>query len=87
MLLGTVVAFSVLPACSMLLSTHGWVCARGGEETQIHYRKYNVIRTIDAKVSNPNGPNILVQNGYAAHNSSKRQVIDYIYEAGPEKIN
>ena len=25
-------------------------CARGGEETQIDYDKYNVIRTIDAKV-------------------------------------
>ena len=40
--------------------------------------------TIDAIVLNPKGPNIFVQNGDAAYNSSKRQVIDYIYEAGPE---
>ena len=66
-------------------------CARGGEETQIHDWKYNIIRTIDPpliKVLNPNRPNVFVQNGDAADNSSsKRQVIDYIYEAGPEKIN
>ena len=79
MLLGTLVAFSVLSAFS-LLSTHG----RVGEEAQIDDRKYI---TIDEKVLNRNGPNIFVQNDYAAHNSSKRQVIDYRYEAGPEKIN
>ena len=46
-----------------------------------------MIRTIDdATVLNPNGPNTFVQNGDAADNSSKRQVIDYIYEVGPEKI-
>ena len=59
-------------------------CARGGEEAQIDDRKYNVIRIIDAKVLNPNGPNVFVQNGDAAHSSSKKQVIDYLYEAGPE---
>ena len=75
---------------TVLLSTHGWVCARGGEETPIHAQKYYMMRTIDAKVSNPNDPPaIFVQNGDAAHKSSKRQVIDYIYiyEAGPEKVN
>ena len=59
----------------------------GGEKHKIHDRKCNRIITIDAKVLHPNGPNIFVQNGDAAHNSSKRQVIDYLYEAGPEKIN
>ena len=62
-------------------------CARGGEETQVDHRKYNVIRTFDAKVLSPTGPNIFVQNDHAAHSNSKRQVIDYRYEAGPEKIN
>ena len=46
-----------------------------------------MIRTIDANVLNPNRPNIFVQNVDAAHNSSKRQVIDHIYEVDPEKIN
>ena len=46
-----------------------------------------MISTIDAKVLNPNGPDIFVQNVDAAHNSSKRQVVDSIYEANPEKIN
>ena len=46
-----------------------------------------MIRTIDEKVLNPNGPNIFVQNGDAADNSSERQVFDHIYEAGPKKIN
>ena len=65
---------------AVLLSTHGWVCARGGGETQIHDRKYNMIRTIDAKVLNPNDPpDIFVRNGDAAHNSSQIQVINYIY--------
>ena len=46
-----------------------------------------MIRTIDEKVINPNSSNIFVQKD-AAHNSSQRQVIDYIYEAGqaPKKI-
>ena len=57
----------------LLLSTHAWVCDCGGGETQIHDRKYNMIKTVDAKVLNPNGPNIFVQNGDAAHNSSKRR--------------
>ena len=61
--------------------------ARGGKEAQTDDRKCNVIRTIEAKVLDPDGPNILVQNGHAAHSSSKRQVIDYRYEVGPEKIN
>ena len=94
MLLGKVAALFVLYACPLLLSTHGWVCARVGGLTQIHDRKYKMIRTIDAKVLNRNGPNganganIFVQNGDAAHNSgSKRQVIDYISEAGPGKFN
>ena len=43
--------------------------------------------TIDAKVLNPNGPNIFVQNGDAAHSNSKRQVIDYRYKAAPEKTS
>ena len=37
------------------------------------------------EVFNTNGPNMFVQNDDAAHNSSKRQVIDYKYEAGHEK--
>ena len=32
----------------------------------------------------PKDPEIFVQNGDAAHSSSKIQVIDYGYEAGPE---
>ena len=50
MLLGTVVAFSVLSAFSLLSTHHG----RVGEEAQIDDRKYK--KTIDAKVLNPNGP-------------------------------
>ena len=46
-----------------------------------------MIRTIDAKVLDQNGPNSFVQNSDAAHNSSKRHVFDYMYEAGPETIN
>ena len=61
--------------------------ARVGKETQGDGRKYNVIRAIDAKVLNPNGLYIFAQNGDAAHSSSKGQVVDYRYEAGPEKIN
>ena len=87
MLLGTVAALSVLSVCSLLLRAHGWVRARGGVETLIHDRKFNMITIIDAKVLKSNGPNIFVQNGDAAYTSSNRQVIDYIYEPGPEKIN
>ena len=39
------------------------------------------------KVLSPNVPNTFVQNGDAAHSSSNRQVIVYVFEAGPEKIN
>ena len=63
----------VICMLDVVVYTHGWVCARGGEETQIHDRKYNMIRTIDAKVLNPSGPNIFVQHGDAARNSSKRR--------------
>ena len=66
------------------MSTHGWVCVRGGQETLLHDRKYNMIRTFDAQVLKSNGPNIFVQNGDAAHNSSDRQVIDCLYDSGPE---
>ena len=45
----------------------------------------SIISTTDAKVLSPKGPNVFVRNGDAAHNSSsKRQVIDYIYEVSPE---
>ena len=43
--------------------------------------------TINEEVLNPTGSNIFVQNDDAAHKSSKRQVTDYRYEAGPAKIN
>ena len=46
-----------------------------------------MIRTVDGKVYNPNAPNIFVQNSDDAHSSSKRQIVDYRYEAGPEKTN
>ena len=75
MLLGTVVVLSVLSTC-LLLSAHGWVCSREGKKHILIDRKYDVMRTIDAKVLNPNGPKIFVQNGDAAHSCSKRQVID-----------
>ena len=39
----------------------------------------------DANVLNPNSRNICVHDGDAAHNTSKRQAIDYIYETGPEQ--
>ena len=84
MLLGTVVVFCVF-SVFLPLSTHG----RVGEEAQTDDQKYKepLKITIDAKVLNQNGPNIFVHIGDAAHSSSKRQVIDYRYEAGPEKIN
>ena len=41
-------------------------CARVGEATQTDDRKYEVVRTIEAKVLNPNGRNTFVQNGDAA---------------------
>ena len=42
---------------------------------------------LDAKVLNPNGSNIFVKNGDAAHNSSKTGTIEYIYKVGHDKIN
>ena len=81
-LLSTVVALCVLSACSLLLSTHGCVNARGGENKHklmignIVQKNNNVIRTIDATVLNSHGPSVFVPNSDGAHNSSKRQVID-----------
>ena len=74
--------------CMFTAVVYTWLgVLAGGGAKHILIDDRNVIRTIDAKVLDPNGPNIFVQNGDAAHSSSKRQVIDYIYEAGPEKIN
>ena len=57
--------------CMLTVVVYTWLgVLAGGGETQID-RKYNLIRTIDAKVLNLNGPNIFVQNGDAAHSSSK----------------
>ena len=84
MLLSTVVALSAvcyLHVCSPFV-VYTWLGVRAGRETDD--RKYNV-RTVDAKVLDPNGPNIFVQNGGAAHSSNKRQIVDYRYEARPEK--
>ena len=75
--------------CSVVCYLHVHCCCvytwlgvlAGGGETQIDD---HVIKTVDAKVFNLNGSTIFVQNGDAAYSSSKRQVIDYIYEAGPE---
>ena len=63
-----------------------WLGVLAGQETQTFERKYNS-RTVDGKVLIPNGPNIFVHNDDTAHSSSKRQVVDYRHEAGPEKID
>ena len=63
----------------------------GGEEHKFMIENIilrSMMRIIDTTVLNPNGPNganIFVQNVDAAHNSSERQVIDYIYEAQAPK--
>ena len=63
-----------------LLSTHG----RVEKEAQSDDGKFT--KPLIQKVLNRNGPNIFVQTGDATHSSSsKRQVNDYRYEAGPEK--
>ena len=80
-----VLALSLLSACVFIV-VYTWLGVLAGDETQTDDRKCNV-RTVDAKVLNPKGPNFFVQNGDAAHSSNKKQVIDYRYEAGPENIN
>ena len=70
----------------MFTVVNTWLGVLAGGKKQIDDRKCNVMRTIEAKVLDPYGPYILVQNGDAAYSSSKRQVIDYRYEVGPEKI-
>ena len=93
MLLGTVVAFCLcyLHVRCLLLSTHGlhgWGVLAGRKKHKfmignIILRSMTI--TIDAIVLNPKGPNIFVQNGDAAHNSSRRQVVDYILRSRPRK--
>ena len=45
-----------------------------------------MVSTVDATVLNPTGPNTFVHTGDATRNS-KRHVVDYRYEAAPEKIS
>ena len=44
-------------------------------------------RTVDVKVLNPQGPNIVVQNGDAAYSSKKTEVVDSKNEPGLGNIS
>ena len=94
--------YGVCVICMFTVVVYTWlgVCSLGGRNKNPWSEKH-MIRTIDAKVLNPNGANdgndgangsnIFVQNGDDAHNnnnnnsSSERQVIHYYTEQAPKK--
>ena len=81
-----IVALFEVRACS-LSSLIGWVCL--GQEVQIDtIRKKRIIRTVEAIISNTNGPNIHVENSEQGGSDAaprRKREDTWITDRGPRK--
>ena len=59
------------------------MCSRGTKHKPMQHN----VTTVDAKVINPNGPYIFIQNSDAAYSSNKRQVVITDTKQTPKKSN